>query len=262
MEYLVYNFQVFFLIMMRMHSMMMTAPFFSSSVIPFRYKALFSYFITALIFPLVVRHGYTVSGNAGEYAMMVLREVTIGIYIGFLASVIFSAFQLAGQYFAVQIGFGMSEVVDPLAQVSVPIVGQLKNLIGLLVFFYINGHHFMISAVYRSYELAPLFSLQPKSIDIFMKHLVHSFSGMFVVALKIALPVLITVFLVSVSMGILAKAAPQMNVMMLGFPFKIMVSFVLLALTAPLVVRIMQVSLERTFKFIYQMLVMWPARGS
>ena len=88
----------------------------------------------------------------GSYALLVVQEVFVGLFVGFLVSVIVSAFQLAGEYFSVQIGFGINEVLDPLAQVSVPLIGQLKNLIGLLIFLVIGGHHFLIKAIYRSYE--------------------------------------------------------------------------------------------------------------
>jgi len=71
--------------------------------------------------------------------------------------------------------------------------------------------------------------------------------------------VVATIFLVSVSMGVLSKAAPQMNIMMLGFPLKIMVAFGVMLAIAPLVVRVMSVSLDRTFRFIYKVLVYWPA---
>ena len=82
---------------------------------------------------------------------------------------------------------------------------------------------------------------------------------MFVIALKIALPVVGIVFFISVSMGVLGRAAPQMNIMMLGFPFKIIVAFGMLILITPLIVRIMQVSLEKTFKFLTGVIVHWPA---
>ena len=116
----------------------------------------------------------------------------------------------------------------------------------------------MIKAIYRSYELAPVLRLGGASSEGLLKFLIHSFSGMFVIALKIALPVVATVFLVTVSLGILAKAAPQMNILMLGFPFKIAVSFGVLILITPLVVRIMHVSLERTFRFITNVILYWP----
>ncbi|HPA62664.1 MAG TPA: flagellar biosynthetic protein FliR [Spirochaetota bacterium] len=256
MEYFVNNFQTFLLVMIRMTSMFLIAPFFSSDLIPFRTRALLGFLVSMIIFPMVAKGTYGITSNMGLYSIFVLREIAIGLFIGFLASIIFSAFQLSGQYFAVQIGFGMSEVMDPLAQVSIPIIGQIKNMIGLLVFLYINGHHFMIKAIYRSFEYAPVFPLGEG--EFFTKHLIYSFSGMFVVAFKIALPVVATVFLISIAMGVLSKAAPQMNVMMLGFPVKIMVAFAMLALLSPMIIRIMKVSLERTFTFVMGVIQAWP----
>ncbi len=258
MEYFVYHFQVFLLIMVRFNAMIVVAPFYSSGVIPFRFKAMISFLVTLVIFPAVAVKGYTMTGNMGLYYLMIIQEAAIGIYLGFLVAVIFSAFQLAGQFFAVQIGFGMSEVLDPLGQVSIPLVGQLKNLIGLLVFLAINGHHYLLEALYRSYELAPVLSVSKASSGKLFQYLMYSFSGMFMVALKIALPVVGVIFLISVSMGVLAKAAPQMNIMMLGFPFKIIVAFSIMLLISPLIVRIMQVSLERTFTFVTRVLHHWP----
>ena len=258
MENLVLHFQIFFLIMVRMTAMTVVAPFFSSGLFPFRLKVMLAFFVSLLVFPSLAAKGYRVPPGMGEYYLLVLGEVSIGLYIGFLTSVVFAAFQLAGDYFAVQIGFGMSEVIDPIAQVSVPLIGQLKNLIGLLVFMAMNGHHLLIEAIYRSYELAPFISLKKSVIGGLMKFIVYSFSGMFVVALKIAIPVVGTIFLVSVSMGVLAKAAPQMNIMMLGFPFKIVVAFGVLIIISPMMVRIMQVSLERTFQLIGKILAYWP----
>ena len=258
MKFFVYHFQVFLLIMIRLGAMVVIAPFYSSDIIPFRIKAAVCFMVTMIIFPFIAAKGYKLSGNMGEYFVMALSEFAIGIYLGFLVSVIFAAFQLAGEFFAVQIGFGINEVLDPLGQVSVPLVGQFKNLIGLLVFLAINGHHILLSAIVRSYELAPFFAYKKAVAGSLMKWLLYSFSGMFIVALKIALPVVAVVFLMEVSMGVLAKAAPQMNIMMLGFPFKIVVAFGVLFIVTPLIVRIMQVSLERTFNFIQKILVYWP----
>ncbi len=254
----VINFQAFLLVFVRMNAMIVTAPFFSSAVISFRLKALFSFLTSLVIFPVISADAVKIPENMGLYMLLVLQQVIIGVLIGFILTIIFTSFQLSGQFFAVQIGFGINEVLDPLGQVSIPLIGQLENLIGILVFLAINGHHFMIEAVYRSFELAPIFSMSKIATAGIMKYLVYSFSGMFLVALKIALPVMATIFLVSVSLGMLAKVAPQMNIMMLGFPLKIIIAFGVLILITPLVIRIMRVALERGFEFITGILVHWP----
>jgi len=258
MEYFVYHFQLFLLIMMRMSSMMIIAPFYSSGVMPFKMKAIVAFFTSMIIFPVIAGRGFIMPESMGGYTVLVLQEIMIGFYIGFLMSIIFAAFQLAGQYFAVQIGFGINEVIDPLAQVSIPLIGQFQNLIGLLVFLSLNGHHFLIQGIYRSFELAPVMNLSTRMTGGLLVFLMNSFSGMFVVALKMSLPVVGTVFLITISMGILAKAAPQMNIMMLGFPFQIMVALAVLLVTAPLIIRVMHVAIERSFTFLIRVLHNWP----
>lgn len=257
MEYFIRNFQAFFLILVRINAMIMIAPFFSSGVIPFRIKAMLSFFITLVVFPGVVSTIH-VPGNMGLYYLLVLQEVMIGIYIGFLVSIIFTAFQMSAQYYAAQIGFGINEVLDPVGQVSVPLIGQLMNFVGLLVFLAIDGHHFLIEAIYRSFELVPGFGLGKIVTGGLLKYLLYTFGGMFVVALKISFPIVATAFLITVSMGVLAKAAPQMNIMMFGFPFQIIAGFGLLALTSPLIIRVMQVAIERSFKLLTGVMQHWP----
>ncbi len=258
MIYFVYNFQAFLLVLVRMHTMFLVAPFFSSDVLPYRLRVLLSFFVTLIVFPILMNRGFNITGSTGDYAIMVLREIFIGLFIGFLASIIFTAFQLAGDFFSVQIGFGFSEVVDPMAQISIPVLGQLKNMIGLLVFLALDGHHFLIKAVCRSYELAPLVSLSERTGEKLIGFLAYSFSGMFFVALKIAIPIMATVFLISVSLGVLGKAAPQMNIMMLGFPFKIIAAFGLLAVISPVIIKVMSVSIERMFDTVSKVIMGWP----
>jgi flagellar biosynthetic protein FliR len=116
----------------------------------------------------------------------------------------------------------------------------------------------MIQGVYRSYELAPIMSANRVFLGGLMKYMLYTFSGMFVVALKIALPVVAIVFLVEISLGVLARVAPQMNIMMLGFPFKIAISFIVMLVVTPLIIKVMRVSLERVFGFIFKILAHWP----
>jgi len=258
LEYFITNFQAFLLVLVRINAMIMIAPFFSSGVIPFRMKAMLSFFITLVVFPVISAGAVKIPSSMGLYYLLVLQEAMIGIFIGFLVSIVFAAFQVSGQYYAAQIGFGINEVFDPLSQVSVPVIGQLKNFIGILVFLMINGHHFLIEAVCRSFELAPLFGVGRGATGGYLKFISYSFSGMFIVALKIALPIVAVSFLITVAMGVLAKAAPQMNIMMLGFPFQIFTAFILLIITTPLIIKIMQVGIERSFKMLTNVLLNWP----
>ena len=227
MDIFVQNFQVFLLIMVRMFAMFAVAPMFSSGVIPFRIRAATSVYIAVAIFPMVAGYIGKIPESMFDYSVMVLSEALIGILIGFMMSIIFAAFQLAARFFSFQMALGIAEVIDPFSEVGITIVGQMWTIMGLMIFIAVNGPHLMIIATYDSYRTVRLFQIIAGSRTVF-EVLTRSFAAMFVVALKLAFPILITLFILAVTLGMLAKAAPQMNIFMLGIPIQIGVGFVVM----------------------------------
>ena len=102
--------------------MLQVAPLFSSSALPQVAKIGFSLFIAAVIFPVVVAEGYVLPNSPLQYLFLLLGEVLIGIIIGFFLVVVYASFQVAGQFFSLQMGFGASQVFDPLAQIEIPLL--------------------------------------------------------------------------------------------------------------------------------------------
>ena len=246
MEYFVDNFQLFLLILTRMGGMFAVCPFFSSFLIPRRAKLVLSLFITLIIFPSVSVMGIEVPDKALSYFILLLNELLVGLLIGYLVALIFAAFQLSGQLFSFQMGYGISQVLDPLHRIEIPLVGQFQNLLATMVFLTIKGPHFMIRAVYQSYSTVPVLNIGEKAAFI-NRSLISLFGDMFLVALQIGFPVIGTLFLVSVSLGLLAKAVPQMNILMLGFPIQIGVGLLVLLITVPFLLEGMNSVLEKTF---------------
>ncbi|MDH5681138.1 MAG: flagellar biosynthetic protein FliR [Spirochaetota bacterium] len=229
-EFLIGKFQFFLLIMMRMFGMIAVAPFFSSVLIPMRVKATLALTITLVIFPILSEQlPMKIPQNFVDYILLVINELAIGLSIGLVVSIIFATFQLAGQFFSIQMGFGISEVFDPLSQIHVPLVGQFLALIGILIFFLVGGHILLIEGVFESYFKLPVLDIMNDSKPL-MDLMIEVFNDMFVTALKISLPIIGTLFIVTLSMGLLAKFAPQMNILMLGFPIYITIGFVMLIL--------------------------------
>ncbi|MGQ9615733.1 MAG: flagellar biosynthetic protein FliR [Spirochaetota bacterium] len=246
MDFFVENFQVFLLILVRMFGMFVVAPFFSSGVIPLRIRAVMSVYIAACIFPMVVNTIGTVPENFFSYAMMISSEALIGILIGFLVSIIFGAFQLAAIFFSFQMALGIAEVVDPLSEVGVTLVGQLWTLLGIMVFIAIDGPQMLVMATFESYKSVPLFHIMRHSETMY-RALVDTFGSMFFVALKLSFPILTTLFLLSVTLGLLAKAAPQMNIFMLGFPIQIGIGFIIMLVVMGAIALGMGSALNRAF---------------
>ncbi len=247
MDFFVENFQIFLLIFVRIFGMCVSAPLFSSGTIPFRVRAAVSVFMTVAVFPIVVNTIGTVPENMYSYALMIISEAVTGILIGFLVSIIFSAFQLAARLFSFQMALGIAEVIDPFSQVGITIVGQLWTLFGLLIFIAISGPHLLIMATVDSFARIRLIDIAGKS-QVFIRVLTDTFGAMFVVALKLAFPVLITLFLLAITLGLLAKAAPQMNIFMVGFPLQIGVGFLIMLLVIGAVGAAMSNAITRIFE--------------
>jgi len=230
------NAQLYLLLLARIVAMVQVAPLISSSAIPQMAKIGLSFFAAAAIFPWVAETGYLIPETGLGYTAVLIGEVLLGIVTGFILQIVYSAFLVAGQFFSLQMGFSASQVYDPLAQIEIPIMGQFLNLIAMFVFISVAGFQkLFIIGVIRSFESVRaidfvlqrdfLFNLFLKSIGNLFKH-----------SLTIAFPIVGTLLLVNISMGLLAKAAPQMNLLMMGFPVAIAVAFFILFMTLPSII--------------------------
>jgi flagellar biosynthetic protein FliR len=253
MDFFVQYFQVFLLILVRMFAMFIAAPFFSSGVIPFRVRAVAALYVTACVFPMVAPRLVEVPESMFAYALMIGSEAVIGVLIGFMMSIIFAAFQLAARFFSFQMALGISEVIDPISQVGITMIGQLWVLMGIMIFIAIDGPHLLIIATYDSYASIQLFSIVRENRTV-LQALVRMFGAMFLVAMKLAFPILITLFLLIVTLGMLAKAAPQMNVFMVGFPIQIGVGLIIMITVIGGIAFGMSNSLHRAFDELFRII--------
>ena len=250
--FLISQVQFFLLIMMRLFGMIAVAPFFSSVLVPMRIKAILAFGISLVIYPILAHEAnIAIPENIVDYAILIINQLIIGITIGLIIAIIFAAFQLAGQFFSIQMGFGISEVFDPLSQIHVPLVGQLFALLGTLIFLMVQGHVVLIEGVYESFFKIPVLDIV-KSSQPLSETILAVFVDMFTIALKISIPIMGTLFIVTLSMGLLAKFAPQMNILMLGFPVYITIGFIMLVLLMPSIIdngqHVFNVYLTRLFE--------------
>jgi flagellar biosynthesis protein FliR len=232
-ESLTGNTLLFFLVFVRIFALVQTAPLLSSQAVPGIAKVGLCLFTSAAVFPWVSALGYPIPETGGAYLLLLVGEALVGIVIGFLLNLVYAVFQVAGQFFSLQMGFGASQVFDPLAQIEVPLMGQFLNIIAMMVFITTQGFQkTFLSGVYHSFRAF-------RAIDLVIHRegivtiMVVGLSRLFEQALVISFPILGTLLLISVSMGLLAKAAPQMNLLMLGFPLAIGTAFLLLLIGIP-----------------------------
>jgi flagellar biosynthesis protein FliR len=233
-EALVTNVRLFLLVFFRILAMVEVAPLLSSTTIPQVAKVGLSLFTAVTVFPTVLAAGYAIPANTVDYVLLVLGEAAIGLLIGFFLLLVFSAFQVAGQFFSLHMGFSASEVFDPLSQVEIPLMGEFLNLVAMLVFISVSGlSKFLLVGVQRSFVSLRAIDLVTGR-EAIIQILVRGLAGLFTSALTISFPILGTLLLVSITMGLLAKASPQMDVLTMSFPVSIGVSFLLLFAAMPM----------------------------
>jgi len=224
---------LFFIIAVRVLAMVETAPLLSGDGIPQVAKVGLAGFAAAAVFPWVKEAGYAMPSTGGAFVGVVMGEAMIGVIIGFFLTKVFNAFTTAGQFFSLQMGFGASETYDPLAQIEIPVVGQFLNLIAMFVFVSTSGfQRLFLIGVRGSFQAIRAVDLLSRRDD-FMAYVVGSLGSLFQNALILSFPIFGTLLLVSVTTGLLSKAAPQINLLSEGFPISILVAFFVMASAMP-----------------------------
>lgn len=243
LEFIVSNAPIFLLVVFRCFTTMMTLPLLSSKTVPRMAKIALAFYMAYFIFPTVsqsdsvfvnYRSYVSLDGSFNlEYAFLLIGEGMIGIILGFFIQIIFAAFSTAGQFFAFQMGLSASEVYDSLSQVENPLMGQFFNFLAMIVF--LQNHWFQrlfCEGLVSSFNALNAFSIV-NNTDYLAKFMMSSLSLLFKDALIIALPIMGSLFLINVTMGIFTKAAPQMNLLSEGFPILMLVSYFLITVLVP-----------------------------
>lgn len=237
----------FFLVAARVFAMILTTPLLSTQAVPRTAKIALAGFVAFIVLPQVDMAGWDVPAFSLHYALLVVGEGLLGAITGFFVSIVFSTFSSAGQFFSYQMGFGASEVYDALAQIENPLMGQYLNLIAMLVFLEVEGFRTLfLGGVLRSVQALNCLDLVASRGE-FMEFFARGLSTLFLNAMVIALPIVGTLFLIHVAMGLLSKAAPQMNLLSEGFPITILVTFFLLAVSLPVMINLFLQIMEQGF---------------
>jgi len=224
---------VFLLIAVRALAMLEVAPLFNSESIPQVVKISLAGFAAYAVFPSAVISNWVIAPFGLIYIFLVIGEALIGIIIGFFLALIFAAFSTAGQFFSLQMGFGASETFDPLSQIENPLLGQYLNIVAMLVFVTVDGfRQLFLGGFWRSIQSISVISLV-EGKDHIVAMVLSGLSRLFLDAMIISMPILGTLFLISLVTGLISKAAPQINILSEGFPISITVAWLLIYSALP-----------------------------
>lgn len=213
------EYKAFFLILTRISTVLFLFPFFGSPSFPAFVKAGLSLALSIFIFPLIKIDISAWPDTTTGLALMGASEFIVGLILSFSIRVFVAAAQTAGQIAGFQLGFSMINVIDPQSGSQVSVLDQLFYWVVLVIFIELGGHHIIISAVLDSFTV-----LKPGDLQYgteLAKRLIAMPAGMFVLGIKMASPIMATIIFTDAAFGIMTKFAPQMNVLTVAFPVKI-----------------------------------------
>ncbi len=214
----------------RILALLSAAPILSSRSVPVRARIGLAGLVALVVAPFVsVPPGAGVDGPAGW--LLVAREVGIGLAIGFVARLVFAAFEIAGEMIGLQMGFSYAGYFDPSAGTS-NAIGRTINTLALLSFVALNGPLLLVAAIVHSFDVFPIASgatmpwqqLEPVRLG----------ADVFSIAITMALPFMALLLFVNLVLGVISRVAPQFNVISVGFPVTIGAGLLLLAIGLPL----------------------------
>lgn len=211
------------LTMMRVSIVMFMLPVFSTNNIPILVKAAVTVVFTLGVWPHLALPGTLMPDHPFDVALMALGEVFIGLVLGIAINFLFMGIQSGGELLGFQMGFTMINFADPLTGNNTGIAAFFLWMVSLLTFLALDGHLYMIKGFADSFAILPPGALYIG--DNILWEILNLSANMFVLALKIAAPVMVVLFMVEAALGLVARTSPQVHIMEFGFPIKIGVGF-------------------------------------
>ncbi len=215
---------------MRISAMLMAIPVIGTRMVSVRIRIVLAFLISFLVYPLIPEvpavdplsiAGLTVS----------IHQVLIGLAMGFVLQMVMAALTIAGEVISMSMGLGFASMVDPANGVNVPVLSQFFLIMGTLMFLALGGHLMIIQLLVNSFQTLPITG---EGIERDSFWVIISFaSQMFIGAAWIALPALVSILMITLAMGVMTRAAPQLNIFSVGFPVTMLVGFIILMLVMP-----------------------------
>jgi flagellar biosynthetic protein FliR len=240
----------FGLVLARTSTLVLSAPVLGSATRMNAFKIVLVVAISAALYPVVGQPVEPFTGGI-EYALMMLREVLVGLFLAFLLHLAILAVRVAGQLIGHEMGFMVARQVDPETGIQVPLITSVYETLFLLALLSMNGHHWLLRSLGASFERAPIGSLD---LGAGVATIVQSMFGeMFSAGIVFAAPVMVLLTLISILIGLLNRVVQHLNVLEIGFTMRVTIALAAMCLFAPL--------MEPAMEGLHGALVSWLERG-
>lgn len=229
-------FLALFLIFLRVTAFFAITNVFFPNGTPKTLKAMFS-----LIFSFALLSGVdygSLNEITSNYYLIIyiFYEIVNGLILGLISNIAFEVVLMAGSLLDVHIGLSMVNTVDPNSKVNTTITGNLLHYVALIIFFIVDGHHMLIKSLMESFVTMPMGNGLLHSET--MSTLIEIIANYFAIGLKIAIPIVLIMIMTDIAMGLVSRAVPQINVMILGMPVKMLVGILAISISLPIIIKL------------------------
>lgn len=250
------DFTLFTLVLGRLAGIFSALPLFGGQRVPMKIKSVAVFAMTLVCFPVLNLAKAELPSDFISLCLLVIAETMIGLTLGIVAKAVFGAVEYCGQVIGMQMGFAMSSLFDP-AMGQVPLLAMFQSMVAMLLFLSLVAHHIFIRAMVDSYALIPIGGWHMSGN--LMSFLVTTTSGIFVLGIKLAAPVMVALLATTVVLGVMARSFPQMNIFVVSMPLNVGIGFIALGLSLLVFMHTLELSfgamaqqIESIFKILAQ----------
>ena len=251
--------QYFLLVFIRITAMLALMPVFGSQNVPFQLRTGLSFALTIILFPFAGKVDPHSAIPIAMFVFLIIKEISVGLIVGYIASMLFSIVQFAGYLADSQMGFTFVEVVDPFTDMTITTMGQFQILVFTMLFLAFNGHYFMILAIQKSFELIPIMGVNLPQGSL-VNVMISVIATIFPLSFKLAAPIFITLILTSVAMAVIARTVPQINIFFVGIPLNIIIGLGMMFVTLPLLALLFKQITQQIVGDIWKVLYLMAGR--
>ena len=246
------QFIAFILLLFRLSAFFVVWPVFFVTSVPFQVKVLLSLSVGIILFPLVNLTGVEQIAGNSLLIWYVIKEIFIGLVIGYMARFFFYIFNIAGDIISTSMGLSGVQLLNPNFGGRSSAIEQFLMIMATLFFISINGHHLLIMGIADSFRIAPIFNLTIsmsgfESSIVLLKEITE-------MGIKICAPAMVSIFFMNLAMAIIGKAVPQFNVLITSLPINILLGFTVMLVSMPILLwqmdSFLEVTIGHVFKFV------------
>jgi flagellar biosynthetic protein FliR len=232
-DFTVLQIELWLLVLIRVSMLVFLMPIIATDEVPARLKAALSFFLSLALFPLLPAGTVEIPQSLGGFFLLAIREVYVGLVMGFAGTFVFAGLRLAGSWIDQETGFASVQLFNPMAQEEDTPLGHLLFLIFIMLLLSTGGYQFWFRAMAESFAVVPL-SRVSEAPEGTLAVFARMSTAAFVIGLKVAAPVVATLFISSISLALVARIMPQMNVWLVGMPLKIALGLMTTVFAFPL----------------------------